>query len=73
MRFIGWILGLGLVAFGALAAHYTTGDSPHHREWAESHGMPVPSFVIFVLGVAATVVGGICVGWLLARRRSIPR
>jgi hypothetical protein len=69
MRALGWIIALGLVLLGGLSVHYTFGEGiDHHREWALRHGLPVPSFTIFLSGVAEIALGGACLGWMLARR-----
>jgi hypothetical protein len=63
-----------LLIFGILSVHYTIGEGiEHHSEWAARHGMPRPSFGIFVIGVAATMLGSGAAGWLLARRRGAAR
>jgi hypothetical protein len=69
MRKLSWVAAIALVIFGVLAVHYEIGEGiAHHGEWADRHGMPRPSFGIFVIGVAATLWGAGMAGWLLARR-----
>ena len=58
-----------LTAFGLAALHYTTWPkAEHHREWALEAGMPEPSFSIFLLGAAATVLGAALLGFVVGRR-----
>ena len=70
MRRLMWFLASVLVVFGVLTAHYTIGEGvAHHAEWADKYGVPRPSFALFALGMATTVLGSVWMGWLLARRR----
>jgi hypothetical protein len=71
-RTLGWLTGIALLAVGVLTVHYTFGEGgawQHHSEWAQAHGMPAPSFQLFVLGSAMTAAGGGWIGYLLGRRR----
>ena len=65
-RGLAWVLGALVLVFGILALHYTFFVGvEHHQEWATEHGMPAPSFLIFVIGAAATIAGAGVIGLLL--------
>jgi hypothetical protein len=70
VKTLSWVVACGLLVFGVLAVHYTIGEGiDHHAEWADRHGMPRPSFAIFVIGLATTVLGAGVGGWLIGRRK----
>jgi hypothetical protein len=69
MSKLGWLAAVIFVLFGILSVHYTIGQGiEHHTEWADRHGMPRPSFPIFVIGIVAIMLGSAAGGWLLGRR-----
>jgi hypothetical protein len=55
-----------ILVFGVGCLHYVEGTgAPHHRAWAVEAGLPEPGLWIFWLGVAATIVGGAFLGFLV--------
>jgi len=68
-----WILGLLLAVFGFLCLNYTNGFGlDHHMEWARAHGMPGPTYSIFLVGAALGGLGTGVVGYALGRRERRP-
>jgi uncharacterized membrane protein YphA (DoxX/SURF4 family) len=68
-RIGAFLLGLLVVAFGFLCLNFTQGfGMAHHAEWANSHGMPPPSYPIFLTGAVTEALGALIVGVALGRR-----
>lgn len=60
-----------MVAFGMLAANYTTeGKAPFHRQWAVENGMPEPSDELFHLGLGVEVLGLVVLFMTWTRKRA---
>ena len=65
------VAGVLVFLFGLATLHYVNfEDVEHHTEWADSIGLLPPSFGIGVLGVIATSLGSLLVGWALGARRA---
>lgn len=63
------IFGILVVAFGAACLNFTQGFGiAHHAEWAASHGMPAPSYPIFLTGAVSEALGAILLGVAIGRR-----
>ena len=63
------VMGALILTFGVLALHYTFfGGVENHQSWAAKHGMAPPSFLIFLVGAAATVAGAFTVGHVVGSR-----
>jgi hypothetical protein len=61
-------LGLMMIVFGFLCLNFTKGfDLDHHIEWATEHGLPAPSYAIFLVGAVLEALGGVVVGYSLGR------
>jgi len=55
--------GAALVVAGFLCVNYTKAFGvEHHVEWAKEHGMPEPTYGIFLLGAALLAAGGVFLG-----------
>lgn len=63
--------GVSVLVAGFFCLNYTNGSGvAHHAEWAAAHGLPTPSYPIFVAGAVLDALGaGIC-GHAIGRRRS---
>ena len=63
------VVGIGLAAFGFFCLNYTNGFGiEHHAEWAAAHGMPAPTYTIFLAGAAIGALGSGLVGHAIGRR-----
>jgi len=52
-----------VLAAGFFCLNYTQAFGvEHHFEWAKEHGMPAPSYTIFVAGVLILAGGGTLLG-----------
>lgn len=64
------LLALLVLFFGLACLNYTQAEGvEHHREWSRANSMPQPSQEIFYAGAAATALGGIALGIVVANRR----
>lgn len=64
------LAGLLVLVFGLGCLNYTTAaGAGHHTEWAEAHGLPAPSYEVFVAGAACTAAGAALAGFAVGRRR----
>lgn len=71
MRWLQGVIGVLFAAFGFFCLDYTKAfDVDHHVAWANAHGLPAPSYPIFLLGAAAGGLGTALLGNALAKRRS---
>lgn len=65
------VVGFVVVAAGFFCLNYTNGFGiDHHAEWAQSHGLPKPTYGIFLAGVVLMLLGGTLIGHALRARRS---
>ena len=63
-------VGALLLVFGLGCLNYTEAEGlEHHRAQAARYDLPAPSKTIFLVGVGATTVGAVLVGFGLARTR----
>jgi len=63
------VLGILLAVFGFFCLNYTNGFGiAHHAEWAAAHGLPAPTYAIFLTGAALGALGAGVVGHALGRR-----
>jgi hypothetical protein len=61
--------GLLVLLFGLLCLNYTDAEGiDHHRARAAELNLPPPSHGIYRLGMAATGLGGVFVGFAIGRR-----
>jgi hypothetical protein len=64
------VLGILVLALGIGCLNYTTeSGAAHHREWAQQHGFPEPSYSLFVLGALLSSVGAGTAGFAMGRSR----
>lgn len=62
------VVGLVAAAVGLACLNYTNGFGlEHHTQWASEHGMPAPSYRLFVTGAVLSVLGGVTIGWVIGR------
>jgi hypothetical protein len=65
------LFGAVVVAAGFFCLNYTNGFGiDHHAEWARSHGVPEPTYRIFLAGVILMPLGGALLGHAFGARRS---
>ena len=68
-RLICLAFGLFLGVVGVFCLNYTNGFGlSHHTDWAAEHGMPQPSYSIFVAGVSLVALGAGAAGYAIGRR-----
>lgn len=68
-RCVALVLGVVVLIAGFFFLNYTNGFGiAHHSEWAAQHGMPAPSYGIFIGGAVLEVIGAGTVGHSLGRR-----
>ena len=66
LRLLRLVVGLTAVVLGFFCLNYTKGfDIDHHLVWATQHGLPKPTYPIFLIGVLLQVVGAGVVGHTL--------
>jgi hypothetical protein len=62
-------MGVAMLVVGFLCLNYTKGfDLDHHFEWAATHGLPRPTYSIFLAGAILEAVGAGAVGVGIGRR-----
>jgi hypothetical protein len=62
---------LFVLVFGVLCLNYTKAAGvEHHVEWASAHGLPAPSYAIFVTGAALTALAAWVLGYSMGRPSS---
>ena len=70
-RRVVFAAGIVLLFFGLGCLNFTEGGGvERHRAWAHRHGLPEPSRVVFLLGVAGTTFGAALTGFAASRGAS---